>query len=145
MGKHLYSRQRACLRLREKGDTLPIGTDRFVFCVEGWGLDPREIHCIPEVRRFYRAFHAAWPYWLYFCTLETDTLRAMVACCLPEVTAIQREGQSAVQVSCDPLAVVNFLREGFGPMNVMAERGELREQDLEARTLALFAYFGLKP
>jgi len=31
----------------------------FVFCVEGWDSDPREIHMIPEVRRFYAAFHDA--------------------------------------------------------------------------------------
>ena len=36
----------------------------FVFCIEGWDDDPREIHMIPEVRRFYSAFHEAWPYWL---------------------------------------------------------------------------------
>jgi hypothetical protein len=53
-------------------DKLPTGRrlrelmDRFVFCVEGWDDDPREIHMIPEIRHFYSAFHDAWPYWLYF-------------------------------------------------------------------------------
>jgi hypothetical protein len=48
-------------------DKLPTGRrlwemmNRFVFCIEGWDSDPREIHLIPEVRRFYRAFHEAWP------------------------------------------------------------------------------------
>lgn len=117
--------------------------NRFLFCVEGWDLDPRETHCIPEIRKFYTAFHAAWPYWLYFCNLDTDTLRAMVTCCLPEVTTLQRDGHSAVQVTCDPLDLVHFLRDDFGPMNAICERGQMREQDIEARTMKLFAYFGL--
>ena len=59
-------------------DKLPTGRrlremmDRFVFCIEGYDSDPREIHLIPEVRRFYSAFHEAWPYWLYFCNLDVD-------------------------------------------------------------------------
>jgi hypothetical protein len=43
--------------------------DRMVFCIEGYDDDAREIHAIPEVRKFYSAFHDAWPYWLYFCNL----------------------------------------------------------------------------
>ncbi len=35
-----------------------------VFCIQGWDDDPREIHAIPEIRRFYRAFHDAWPRWM---------------------------------------------------------------------------------
>jgi hypothetical protein len=33
----------------------------------GFDDDPRELHCIPEVRRFVREFRRIWPYWLYFC------------------------------------------------------------------------------
>jgi hypothetical protein len=75
-------------------DKLPEGRplrdlmDRFVFCVEGWD-DSREIHMVPEIRRFYSAFHSTWPYWLYFCNLDVDTLRAMAMCCLPEVNTLQ--------------------------------------------------------
>jgi hypothetical protein len=50
----------------------------FVFCVEGWDDDRREIHVIPEIRRFYSAFHEAWPYWLDFCNLDVDALRSML-------------------------------------------------------------------
>jgi hypothetical protein len=44
--------------------------DRMVFSIEGYDDDPREIHAIPQIRRFYSAFHGAWPYWLYFCSPE---------------------------------------------------------------------------
>ena len=70
-------------------DKLPTGRrlremmNSMVLCVEGWDDDPREIHSIPEVRRFYAAFHEAWPYWLYFCNLDRDTLKTMVLCRIP--------------------------------------------------------------
>ena len=56
--------------------------NHFVFCIQGWDNDPREIHIVPEILRFYSSFHEAWPCWLYFCNLDVDTIRAMVACCL---------------------------------------------------------------
>ena len=62
--------------------------NRFVFCIEGWDDDQREIHTIQEIRRFYSAFHEAWPYWFYFCNLENDTLRAITMCCLTSHCAI---------------------------------------------------------
>ena len=33
--------------------------NNFIFGIEGWDDDPREIHTIPEIRRFYSAFHDA--------------------------------------------------------------------------------------
>lgn len=39
---------------------------------ERLGHRPREIHMIPEVRRFYSALHDAWPYWLYLGNFDLD-------------------------------------------------------------------------
>ena len=77
---------------------LRVMMNAFVFCVEGYDDDPREIHSIPEVGRFYAAFHEAWPDWLYFCNLEVDTLKAMVPCCLREITASKVDGRAGVGV-----------------------------------------------
>ena len=86
--KSLYAADRlpAGRRLREMMDCV-------VFCIEGYDDDPREIHSIPEIRRFYSAFHDAWPYWLYFCNLDAGTLKAMVFCCLPSLTAMNVPGR----------------------------------------------------
>jgi hypothetical protein len=76
-------------------DRLPTGRrlrhmmDSLVFVVDGWNDDPREIHMIPEVRRFYQKFQQAWPYWFYFCNLDQDGLKPMVFSCLHKITAIQ--------------------------------------------------------
>ena len=115
----------------------------FVFCIEGWDNDDREIHSIPEVRRFYAAFHEAWPYWLYFCNLDVDTLRTMTACCLPSLTAIKVDGSPSVGVQYDPVELLSFLSRDFGPMNAMCERAEMFESLICERTKAVFQHFGL--
>jgi hypothetical protein len=115
----------------------------FVFCIEGYDSDPREIHLIPEVRRFYSAFHEAWPYWLYFCNLDVDTLKAMTMCCLPDVSTTQVDGKNKVAVTFDPLDVLNFIKRDFPPMNLMCERAEMAERGIYDRSKAVFEYFGL--
>ena len=139
--KHLLSLYRP--------DTLPEGRrlrelmNRFMFTIEGWDDDPREIHTILEIRRFYSAFHEAWPYWLYFCNLDTDVLRAMTMCCLPSTNTVQVEGRVEVAVICEPLDLLNFLKRDLLPMNLMCERAGMFEDRIFARTKAVFGYFGL--
>jgi len=128
-------------------DKLPAGRrlrdmmNCFVFCVEGWDSDPREIHMVPEIRRFYTSFHEAWPYWLYFCNLNVDTLRAMTLCCLPEVSTLQVDGRTKVAATCPPLEILNFLKMDFLPMNSMCERAEMTERGIYDRTKAVFQFF----
>jgi hypothetical protein len=130
-------------------DKLPTGPrlremmNRFVFCIDGYDDDPREIHLIPEVRRFYSAFHEAWPYWLYFCNLDVDTLRSMVMCCLPDVSTLQVDGKTKVAVTFDPLDVLNFIKHDFMPMNLMCDRAEMFERGIYDRTKAVFEHFNL--
>lgn len=130
-------------------DKLPTGRrlrdmmNCFVFCVEGWDDDPREIHMVPEIRSFYSAFHEAWPYWLYFCNLDVDTLRAMVACCLSSVNTMQVDGKTQMAVTFDTMAILNFLKQDFVPMNEMCERAEMFEERIYDRSKAVFQYFGL--
>ena len=115
----------------------------FVFCVEGWDDDPREIHMLPEIRRFYSALHEAWPYWLYFCNLDVDTLTAMTMCCLPSINTMQVDGKANVAVTCEPLDQVNFIKHDFMPMNLMCEQARMSERGIYVRTKAVFEYFRL--
>ena len=116
--------------------------NRLVFGVEGWDDDPREIHMIPEVRRFYTALHLAWPYWLYFCNLDVDTLRAMTMCCMPALDVMQVDGQVQVRVACDSVKLLRFVADDFTPMNSMCERAGMSEREIYDRTKAVFEYFG---
>ena len=125
------------------GRRLRAMMNNMVFCLEGWDDDPREIHSIPEVRKFYTTFRVAWPCWLYFCNLEVDTLRSMVCCCLPSIIAVKVDDQPNVQVQFDSLALLEFLKRGFGPMNAMCERVQMFEHLIYDRSKAVFEYFGL--
>jgi len=127
------------------GRRLRVMMNSMVFCIHGWDYDPREIHCIPEIRAFYRAFREAWPYWLYFCNLDVDTLRAMVLCCLHSFTALSEDGNPNVKVEYDPLELIEFLKQNFLHMNAVCERTGVFEHHIEARTNAIFQYFGLHP
>jgi len=130
-------------------DKLPTGRrlremmNSIVFCVDGYDDDPREIHSISEVRRFYAAFHEAWPYWLYFCNLDQDSLKTMVAACLSTFTAIKVDGQPTVSVQCDPLELLHFMGRDFAPRNPICERAGMFEDRIYLRTQAVFEYFGL--
>ena len=130
-------------------DRLPTGRrlremmNSLVFCVEGYDHDPREIHSIPEIRRFYTAFHGAWPYWLYFCNLDTEVLRMMVVCCLPSIAALKVDGHPNVAVECKPLELLRFVSNDFGPMNVMCDRAGLAERLIYDRSKAVFEYFDM--
>ena len=128
-------------------DRLPSGAalarmmGGFVFAMDGYDDDPREVYAIPEIRRFYGAFHKAWPYWLYFCDLNQDSLKTMVMCCLPSLAAVARAGTSRVGVQLDPMELLRFVAEDLGPMNEMCERAGLSERAIYDRTKAVFEYF----
>ena len=130
-------------------DKLPTGRrlrtmmGSMVLCVNGWDNDPREIHTIPEIRRFYTTFHDGWPYWLYFCNLDVDTLKTMVLCCLPSIAAMQVDGQEDVAVTFDPIHLLDFLKPDLVYMNAICERAEMFERLIYDRTKAVFDYFGL--
>ena len=59
----------------------------FQFFVEGWNDDPQELYAIPEIRKFYQHFHNAWPYWFFFCDLNTEALMMMTLCLMPTCRA----------------------------------------------------------
>lgn len=123
-------------RLREMMNTL-------TFMVEGYDDDPREVHSIPEVRQFYAAFHDAWPYWLYFCNLDSEELQMMVLSCLPSIAAVKVDQRPNVIVEYDRMELLQFLRANFAPMNAMCERGGMFERLIYERTKAIFEYFKL--
>ena len=130
-------------------DALPTGQplaalmNAFTFTVDGYNDHPDELHSIPAVREFYGAFHRAWPYWLYFCNLNVDTLTAMTMCCLPSINAMQVDGKANVAVTCEPLDQVNFIKHDFMPMNLMCEQARMSERGIYVRTKAVFEYFRL--
>ena len=63
--------------------------------------------------------------------------------CLPSTAALKIDQRANVAVEYDRGELLQFLQEGFGPMNALCERGGMFEQRIYERTKAVFAYFGL--
>ena len=125
------------------GKKLEVMMNSVALMIDGYNHDPREIYAIPEVRAFYKQLWEVWPYWLYFCNLDTENLMMMVMCCLESLDALKVKGQSQVKVSISPLEVVRFISGGFVPMNEMCERAGMSERQIFERTKAVFEYFNL--
>jgi hypothetical protein len=117
--------------------------NRFVFCVEGFDDDPREIHFIPQIRAFYRKFEDAWPFWFFHCNLDNDTLRSMTLCCLNSLTGISRDGSPFSGVEYDPLELAKFVAGGLPSMNAACLWAGFSEVEIEQRTREVFEYFEL--
>ena len=125
------------------GKKLETMMNSVALMIEGYNHDPREIYVIPEVRSFYKQLWQRWPYWLYFCNLDTENLMMMVMCCLDSLDALKVQGQPQVQVQINPMEVVQFISGGFVPMNEMCERAGMSERQIFERTKAVFEYFNL--
>ena len=125
------------------GKKLEAMMNSVALMIDGYNQDHREIYAIPEVRSFYKQLWQRWPYWLYFCNLDTENLMMMVMCCLDSLDALKVQGQPQVQVQINPMEVVQFISGGFVPMNEMCERAGMSERQIFERTKAVFEYFNL--
>lgn len=126
-----------------KGKELAALMGQFNFMVHGYDDDPQEVYAIAEVRAFYRKLRAEWPYWLFFCDLRNEGLLMMTVCCLKELSGAKRIGEPNAQVVINPLELIQFISEGFVPMNEMFERARESEMAIYNRTKAVMEYYGL--
>ena len=126
-----------------KGTALAAMMGTFQFAVDGWNDDPQEIYAIPEIRKFYEHFHKVWPYWFFFCDLQTETLQMMTLCLLPNLKGFKRVGEPRAAVEYEPLDLLHFIERNFIPLNTMMERAGMSEMDIYHRTRDVFLYFKL--
>lgn len=87
-----------------------------LFVFDGYNKDSRELVDIPEVVRFFRQVHSAWPYWLHFLVKEPSQFQFLFSMLLDLAPPIEVDGQRI-----RPLVGVDrlqpFLLDLFGPMN----------------------------
>lgn len=130
-------------------ESLPDGPElaammgKFQFLVDGWNEDPNELYAIPEIRSFYQHFHSVWPYWFFFCDLQSEPLQMMTLCLLPNLQGFKRVGEPRAAVQYEPLDLIHFIEKNFVPLNMMMERAGMSEQDIYNRTRDVFHYFKL--
>ncbi len=117
---------------------LPIGRElkarmgRMIFGLEDYDSDRREPYAVPEVRRFYSAFHYRWPHWQFFCDLAQDDLRVMTFSCLASVMAIHVEGQTNGAIAYDRRELDQFLDADRKPFLVLCFGGAATKGDQPA-------------
>jgi hypothetical protein len=126
-----------------EGPELATMMNKFQFVVDGWNDDPNELYAIPEIRKFYQHFQNVWPYWFFFCDLHTETLQMMILCLLPNLQGFKRLGEPNAAVEYEPMDLINFIIQNFGPLNAMMERAGMSEMDIYNRTRDIFLYFNL--
>jgi hypothetical protein len=126
-----------------EGPELAAMMGTFQFLVNGWDDDSQELYAIPEIRKFYNHFHKVWPYWFFFCDLDTETLTMMTLCLMPNLQGFKRLGEPMAAVEYDPMELIRFIQKNFAPLNTMMERAGMSEMDIYHRTRDIFLYFKL--
>ena len=122
-----------------------MGTLLVIF--HGFDDDARELHCIPEVRRFVQEFRRIWPYWLFFmCPMnEVSTLPLFTACCLEKLNVIQVRGSAVCGIDCDPDDIRRFLAGLLPGFKLVADRAGLFPKFRREHLIEAYAAFGLVP
>ncbi len=113
------------------------------WCIEGYDSDPAELYGIEPVRRFLAAWHRRRPHWLFFGSLETDSLKVMYVSLLNNASAMSDMHAGRCQVSYDRLELGRLLANDLEVSDRISERlGHSPAQRL-ARTKAVMDYFGI--
>lgn len=74
------------------------------------------------MRKFYQKLHRELPYAFFFCDLRGESLMMLTMCCLDNLEGQTKAGEALSQVHIDPKELLQFIMQGWGPMNSMCER-----------------------
>lgn len=101
------------------------------FSFDGYNDDPREVHQIPECRRYLQAVHAVWPYWLHFLAPEPGMWAVMLLCLAGGGETVPgtagRTGHST-----DGASIRGIVEGMLRPMNLLhAEMGLSEQESME--------------
>jgi hypothetical protein len=93
--------------------------------VDGYNHDPRELVDIPEVRTLLRRLEASWPHWAFFFNQVDDSIKLLLSC----VAGSRFLGRGAVEMDAERVAAA--LARAFGGMNILFDRFDFPEDELE--------------
>ena len=122
-------------RVLANRDTIERFRGHLDVAFHGYSNDPREVHEIPEIRRFCAKLDDAFPFWFYFLSAEGMTL-GVIACCLCSVTKV-RPGV----VSFGP-DLLDFLTRHLGALNWLFDNFSLNQRYNVEISGQVTEYFG---
>jgi hypothetical protein len=99
---------------------------KLTFYFEGWDDDPRETAEIAEIRAFFQAVTAQWPYWLHFSEKVGDTVMHVLRL-LGEGLFVRRESGVVTWAFDDMDEVAVQLLMLFSGQNALYDRFDLPE------------------
>ncbi|MDQ9172000.1 chlororespiratory reduction 6 domain-containing protein [Oxalobacteraceae bacterium R-40] len=107
--------------------------------VSGYDHDPRELYMIPEVRAYFQALDAAFPYWFHVLARLEHSLR-MVFMLLADLTPVPSpDGSVQVQFANDDLHA--FLEQHFQAMDSIHGKYGFSEEKNAQITELVMNYF----
>lgn len=105
--------------------------------VDGYGEDERELVDIEQVRVFLCAMELQWPYWAFFLNQVDDSLKILGSC----VCGVSFPGGGAVEI--DRRALLQFLQRGLDGLNMLFDKHDFAEQELEWMSRGLVDVLGI--
>jgi hypothetical protein len=90
-------------RLVESTEALEKSNGTISLTVSGYDDDPRELHMIPEVRDYFVALDADFPYWFHVCTRMEHTLRMLFMMIADPLPALNENGNVQYLIANDDL------------------------------------------
>jgi hypothetical protein len=114
---------------------------KFVFFIDGYNNDPRELFVIPEVRSFFRAFNSQWPFWFFACNMDVPNLQTMVFSCLPSIQLTPGKPDELYRVDFRLPGMVEFLNQEFGRMESLCHRAGMSPEEIGRRRQEILDFF----
>jgi hypothetical protein len=113
--------------------------DTAIILVDGYNDTPAPLCVIPEVRDYFTGLKEVWPYWFFFCSLETDALRMMLLSVLSNFSA-RYDHQMNERFVIDVNAMRALVLELFGPMNYLYDLAGFSIEMNKMRSSAILDY-----
>ena len=121
----------------EDSQTVSNGKNRVAISFEGFDSDPRPAYDIPGIRDYVSKLDTEFPYWFYFCNLESQSIQ-LICLCLCEVEKVR----GGSRPDADDLR--KFLEDHLKSMNELGARYNLSENEIIDRSEEVLAIFGVE-
>ena len=79
----------------------------------------------------------------FFRDLRGESLMMLTMCCPDHLEGQTKAGEALSQIQIDPRELLQFILDGWGPMNEMCERAGLSERAIYDRSKAIMEYYHL--
>lgn len=123
-------------QLIANADTVRKCRDRLAFDVQGYGDDPSEHLTVPEIREYMKLIDEAFPYWLWFMSVQAPTLSLMILSTCPHIPF----GDGSARRRIEAADFVTHVGERFARLDDLHTRFGLSHDEINARIKQLDAH-----